>query len=662
MYCDTGSNDYNGRTMTEHSDINAGVPDSAKRYMRYLLIMAGLGGLLYGVDVGVIAAALPYIEQTAGFNPSQLSQVVAAVLFGSVLSSLFAGYLADKWGRKALITVAAALFTLSIPVICLSDNAFGIMLFGRILQGASAGIVGVVVPLYLAECLSADARGKGTGMFQLLLTVGLVFAAVVGIVAANYVAGKEALGLSEEELASAKVFAWQSIFWVCALPGLCLFFGSFRLSESPRYLFRRGRKDEALAVLVRSYGEARGQEVFDEMVQSEEDDRKKAEELKAQNSSGESLLQRKYVYPFVLAVLVLAFTQATGINSVLNYSVKVFQQAGLEGTDANWADFSIKIVNCGMTVVAMMLVDKKGRKFLLKIGTAGIIVGLLGTGFLFHGVEESRKDVTNELKAMLAQQAPAAKAAFEAGTPVDAIRQLELKRSIDDAVNKELLTKAGMADKNINNLQLIVTYDQPEANPAWYSFLMGSSTQLSVVELAELSKKPEEIKNAADKNAVAIIKAVADSTAPVKVAGKDGFDMKPVSILKAELGEKPSASVGWGVTGFFVVFIAFYATGPGVCVWLALSELMPARIRSNGMAIALLINQLVSTVIAGSFLPWVGSSGYSGVFFTLGGITVLYFLTVAKFLPETKGRTLEEIEGYFTTGKMPETKKAQEEA
>ena len=87
--------------------------------MRYLLIMAGLGGLLYGVDVGVIAAALPYIEQTAGFNPSQLSQVVAAVLFGSVLSSLFAGYLADKMGRKALITVAAALFTASIPVICL---------------------------------------------------------------------------------------------------------------------------------------------------------------------------------------------------------------------------------------------------------------------------------------------------------------------------------------------------------------------------------------------------------------------------------------------------------------------------------------------------------------------------------------------------------------
>lgn len=209
--------------MTDQENMKAAVPDAARRYMRYLLIMAGLGGLLYGVDVGVIAAALPYIEQTAGFNPSQLSQVVAAVLFGSVLSSLFAGYLADKMGRKALITVAAALFTASIPVICLSQEVFGIMLLGRILQGASAGIVGVVVPLYLAECLSAESRGKGTGMFQFLLTVGLVFAAVVGLLAASYVGGVENSGASEESLTSAKVLAWQAISGFAPFPACSCF-------------------------------------------------------------------------------------------------------------------------------------------------------------------------------------------------------------------------------------------------------------------------------------------------------------------------------------------------------------------------------------------------------------------------------------------------------
>ncbi len=98
--------------------------------------------------------------------------------------------------------------------------------------------------------------------------------------------------------------------------------------------------------------------------------------------------------------------------------------------------------------------------------------------------------------------------------------------------------------------------------------------------------------------------------------------------------------------------------GPGVCVWLALSELMPTRIRSNGMAIALLINQGVSTVIAGTFLPWVSAWGYSGVFYTLAGITLIYNNTAAYYLPETKRRTLEEIEEYFTNGKMPDEKKA----
>lgn len=130
-------------------------------------------------------------------------------------------------------------------------------------------------------------------------------------------------------------------------------------------------------------------------------------------------------------MLVLAFTQATGINSVLNYSVKVFQQAGLEGTTANWADFTIKVVNCLMTIVAMVLVDRKGRKFLLKIGTAGIVVGLLGTRFLFNNVEKARKDVTADVAALLAAQSPSVQKEFEQGKDVGSIRTLQLERTPD---------------------------------------------------------------------------------------------------------------------------------------------------------------------------------------------------------------------------------------
>jgi hypothetical protein len=118
-------------------------------------------------------------------------------------------------------------------------------------------------------------------------------------------------------------------------------------------------------------------------------------------------------------------------------------------------------------------------------------------------------------------------------------------------------------------------------------------------------------------------------------------------IDKAILGRVPNASHGWLVACGLYMFMAFYAIGPGVCVWLALSELMPTRIRSNGMSVALVINQLVSTILAGIFLPFVSKHGYASMFFLFASFTVVYFLVTAFFLPETKGKTLEEIEAHF---------------
>jgi hypothetical protein len=121
----------------------------------------------------------------------------------------------------------------------------------------------------------------------------------------------------------------------------------------------------------------------------------------------------------------------------------------------------------------------------------------------------------------------------------------------------------------------------------------------------------------------------------------------PLKIEKALIGRVPEASHGWMVALGLYLFMAFYALGPGVCVWLALSELMPTRIRSNGMSIALVINQLVSTTLAGIFLPFVSKHGYSSMFFLFASFTVVYFLVTAFLLPETKGKTLEEIEAHF---------------
>src|SRR5579875_1801672 len=150
------------------------------RYSRFLLLVAGLGGLLYGVDVGIIGGALPYLEATSGLSVAQLSIIVAAVLLGSVFSTLFAGLLADWMGRRPLMIVSGAAFVLSIPIIALS-HGYAPLFWGRLLQGASGGFIGIVVPLYLAECLPASDRGKGTAAFQWMLTLGIVAAALIGI-------------------------------------------------------------------------------------------------------------------------------------------------------------------------------------------------------------------------------------------------------------------------------------------------------------------------------------------------------------------------------------------------------------------------------------------------------------------------------------------------
>ena len=171
---------------------------SVKRYARYLMVMAGLGGLLYGIDVGAMAAAYPYLKITAGYTESQLGFTVSAVLGGSIIGSLVAGVLADIFGRKKMILASSLCFALAIPIICASAlSCFGavgfwVMLSGRVLQGASAGLFGVVVPMYLAECLAPEFRGKGTGMFQLFLTIGLVFMAVVGLVVVYAIGASDA--------------------------------------------------------------------------------------------------------------------------------------------------------------------------------------------------------------------------------------------------------------------------------------------------------------------------------------------------------------------------------------------------------------------------------------------------------------------------------------
>ena len=431
--------------------------------------MAGLGGLLYGVDFGVIAAAEPYLMALGIYSGAKVSLIVGAVLIGGLLSSLTAGLLCDGIGRKRTIVLSAGMFLAAIPVVCLSLANFPVLFAGRVLQGMSAGYMAVAMPMYLTETLPAEIRGRGTGVFQTCLGIGLVVAAGAGCLVASLMGASDKAGMTAELLAA----AWRANFWWTMAPVAVLFVGSMFLKESPVWQGNRSKSEV-------------------EVVQRNDDDSTVRLE-----PTTTTLFRRKYVIPFLLACAVLTLNKTTGMSSFTSYLVSILQKSGFEGILANYGQLIVKLTNVFMTVIAAALIDRKGRTWLLKVGTGGMAVGLLAIGGVFLAIE-----------------------------------------------------RFGVVAGNVTGLITLVL--------------------------------------------------------------------------------------------FFFMY-CFYALGPGICVWLVLSELMPQRIRANGMAIALFMNQLVACGLASSFRPWVEAWGWSSMFFFFAANGVLYFV-VACFIPETKGKTLEELE------------------
>ena len=588
----------------------AAITDATEKrgYNLFLLFVAGLGGLLYGIDVGIIGGAYPYLEATSGLTPAQLSVIVAAVLLGSVFSTLFAGLLADWMGRKPLMALSGAAFVLSIPVICFSHGYVPLFL-GRLLQGVSGGLIGIVVPLYLAECLAASKRGKGTGVFQWMLTLGIVAAALVGMYYSYRVEAVARIA-DAATLFAFKDQVWRRIFWISLPPGLVFVVGSLMVTESPRWLFQRGKKKQAREALSRS---RMPQQVDIEMSEMES-----IAENATQRTPGtkirESLLKRKYVIPFLLACAILACNTATGVNSLIGYNVGILLQSGLSDLAAHWGYVIFTMVNFLMTMVGMELIDRKGRKFLFVLGTSGIIVAMITVGTLFLKTERLSVDGKDRVQALIGANQ-------------------ELTMRFDRAEADRLLATQGNAGGQISSdrasLTIIYSYGDFTAET---NYARSDDAAAAPIHIDRASCVPANKVEAFFKNPLGNLEAA--QTAPLRIE-------------RAVVGSVPDSRHGWMVALGIYMFMAFYAVGPGVCVWLALSELMPTRIRSNGMSIALVINQLVSTTLAGIFLPFVSKHGYSSMFFLFAGFTVIYFIVTAFFLPETKGKTLEEIEAYF---------------
>lgn len=576
-------------------------------YNGFLLLVAGLGGLLFGIDIGIVSGALPYIEATSHLSSNQLSFIVAAVMVGGMIATICAGSLADLLGRKTMMIFSGLLFVISVPMIALS-HSYEALIVGRVLQGISGGMTGVVVPLYLAECLGAWNRGKGTGIFQLLLTLGIFIATVIGFYFSGRVEQVASLG-DPERLLKFKDIAWRSIFWVSLPPGILFLIGSFMVSESPRWLFRRGKKDSAFAALLRSRSEQQATIELQEM--EEMASARKAPSPGRRKS--DSLFQRKYIVPFLIACVILACNQGTGVNSVIGYNPMILIQAGLNDKQAHLGAVFLTAINSLMTLIGIALVDRKGRKFLFSIGTAGVVISMFAVGCVFHKTEAQRVDVPGAVQSLVLSSNQTAVIRF------------------DEPLAANLVAQSGKVIAQPKTLVVIYSYG---------AFRAATKVVRSDDPGAQLVLNRESC--LPGKKVTAFLKN--------PFADYDAARVAPLKIEHAIITPVPSEQNGWLTAVLIYCFMASFAIGPGVCVWLALSELMPTRIRSNGMSIALMLNIAVSTTIAGIFLPTVGQYGYSTIFFVFAACTVVYFITATFFLPETKGKTLEEIEQHFAGG------------
>jgi MFS family permease len=372
-------------------------------------------------------------------------------------------------------------------------------------------------------------------------------------------------------------------------------------------LFRRGDRDQALASLLRSRSAEAAHLELAEMAAV-------ATEPKAGRKGSGTVFRRKYVVPFLLACVILACNTATGINSIIGYNTSILLQSGLSDFAAHWGYVLFTAINFLMTIVGMTLVDRKGRRFLLIIGTSGVMLSLVATAALFHLTERNDLEVGSAVQALVSNSN-------------------ELTLSFRTPQAADLLASSGYRDENnlASQASMAIIYSYGGFTGAT-TYVRSDDPGAAPIHISRRESLPANKVNAFFTNPFADLNTA--RTAPLKIE-------------RARIGRIPTTGHGYLVALALFAFITFYATGPGVCVWLALSELMPTRIRSVGMSVALVLNQLVSTTLAVLFLPIVSKYGYANMFLLFAGCTVVYLLTAALLLPETKGKTLEEVEQYF---------------
>jgi len=503
-------------------------------------LIVALGGFLMGFDASVISGVIKFIEPEFNLSKIELGWAVASLSLAATAGMIFAGPLSDRFGRTIVLKASALLYAFSAFLAALAPS-FIILVSARMLAGLGVGASLILAPMYIAEIAPSDRRGKLVSFNQLNIVVGISVAFFT-----NYlIVHLSKSDASWVESLKLKEYIWRWMLGIEFFPAIIYFFLLIFIPQSPRWLVMKGRYDEALKVMKRFDDDDNAEKVINEIK-----DNVLKESVPKQKTPVKDLFLPAMKLVLTIGIVIAILQQITGINSVFFYAPMIFEQSGI-GTDASFIQaILVGLTNVIFTIVAMVLIDKLGRKPLLIIGISFITISMF---LLAYGFSSAKYQLTDASVSKL---------------PVE--------------INKTQLT--------------------PVMNKTY-----KSDTEFKNVIKSTMG---EEIEKKYESEFISA-----------------SITMNPTLILIGILG-----------------FVAAFAVSLGPVMWVLFSELFPNAIRGTAISFVGFINSAISFLVQLVF-PWeLATLGSSGTFLLYGLFALIGLAFIWKLLPETKGRSLEELE------------------
>jgi sugar porter (SP) family MFS transporter len=511
-------------------------------YSVIISLIVALGGFLLGFDSAVISGATPFYKSFFNLTSGSwlIGLSVSSIILGAIAGNSIAGPIADRFGRKPILIATAFLFAFCALGCAFSQNIY-FFIFARIIGGFGVGMAILVAPMFIAEIAPRKLRGLLVTFNQLNIVLGISVAYF-----SNYFILQNVTD---------PAITWRVMLGVGAIPAVLYFVLLFIVPESPRWLIRKGKTDKAFKVLQRIGGDEHAKVEMEEIKQSFDNT------INKENESFANLFSKKMKLVLIIGFGIAFFQQITGINAIFYYAPMIFEMAG-GGKDSAFIQASILgVTNVIMTVVAMFLIDRLGRKPLLIIGAIGITFALAITGFTFKNASYT------------------------------------LTESGISVIQKEISTKANEAQ----TLQI-----------------MNSLQDMKDVKYTSEVAFFDDVKSR---------------------IGDENYNQYKEPILKNSI----TINSLWVLIGL-ICYVASFAISLGPVMWTLLSEIFPNKIRGLAISIVGLWNSIVSFSVATIFPVQLESFGSSATYLIFAVFGLLTLLFVIKFIPETKGRSLEELE------------------